>query len=246
MAINGSDELEPNWRDEFGRYASDELKQLHAKLYALEIEAGIDAATKEAARERPSDEDAGAEPDNVSYARRARRHREHLYKHLRARIRDLYFSVSDSELRSKLITTQRQIELVELELADHEVDRYRFLLDREEKKLKKSPWLMSALFGMLFVAAGYSGFGVVGALCAAVFGIFHGEETIRRYTANARDEIASRRRTWKEEKLKADTVLKNLQCFQKEEESGIRDTTFDDAAWLVAWRRDEIRIADED
>lgn len=218
------------------RRLRDKFEQLKLERDALEIQTGIKgekvqvdfcSITKEP-MVKPVNNCTEDSKEEVSYREGLRRHR----KNIRAKVRDSYFSVSDRDQRKRLITTHRKIEQVERQLSDAEVESLQRLVDRDASKLETSHWLINAICAMFCVAVG-SEFGTLGAIYGAVFGIFLGQEGIRRYHVDVKKEVAIRRRDLKEEKRKAKNILNRPVYFKKEEERGVRDRTFDDAYYRV-------------
>jgi len=87
-----------SWQDHEKR-----LDHIRAELHSLEVEAGI-AESAEKAREGP------LLPFFMPGTAAPEEEVDELYHYIRREIRDFYFSVSDSDLRIKLIAKQSQIE----------------------------------------------------------------------------------------------------------------------------------------
>jgi len=94
-------------------------------------------------------------------------------EHTRRRIRDIYFSIIDSDLRCKLIAVDRKLYLNWLQ-------RKEYFREAEgkvsEAKLEKDrePWKMVVLIGGGAVAIGYFVAGPIGSIGGAVVGFFLG------------------------------------------------------------------------
>lgn len=140
----------------------------------------------------------------------------------------LYFSVPNQDLRIKLITTQRKIEDAKRQLAENDIERHRLMVEGGKERFN---WFSNVVSGLFCIAIGDLMFGVPGAICGA----FIPQQGIQRHRAIVDKEVAALRKTFRREKKEADRKLSLPIYFCKEEESGLRDTTFGGAYHHIGW-----------
>jgi hypothetical protein len=109
------------------------------------------------------------------------------HDHFRECARDTYFSVSDLELRKRLIATQRKIEAQILRCFEADVLKATQTLNAVKGRAGNEPWGIAAAISAGMVAIGFTLFGLPGAIGGAVAGFFVGQGTV----AKAKREVAT-------------------------------------------------------
>lgn len=123
-----------------------EINELSGLISSLEEKAGITAAVKHA-REVGS-------PDKLKIA---------------------YYSVTDNELRKKLITTTGRLDHLYLQKCDLEVSSAKEEVSKAIDKAKEQPWYLAVAASIGAVVIGQWAFGLAGAIGGAIGGYFLGQ-----------------------------------------------------------------------
>ena len=123
-----------------------EINKLSALIGSLEEKAGITAAVKHA-------RETGA-PD---------------------KLKDAYFSVTETELRKKLITTTAKLDQLYLQKCDLDVSSAKEEVSKTIDKSKKQPWHLSIISSLGGVVLGQWALGLAGAVGGAIGGYFLGQ-----------------------------------------------------------------------
>lgn len=122
------------------------MDELSALISSLEEKAGITEAVKHA-RETGS-------PDKLKIA---------------------YYSVTDTELRKKLIITTGKLDHLYLQKCDWDVSSAKEEVSKAIDKSKKQPWHLSVTSSLGGVVLGQWAFGFIGAIGGAIGGFFLGQ-----------------------------------------------------------------------
>lgn len=142
-------------------------EELEAELEDLESQAGI---TRETERAREGRLFGGLDDSET-----LDEYDDREWDYLKRGIRAAYFSMSDSELRERLISTQRKIEDNHLKGVDDEILKLQQEVRTAERKQENVySWGSAAVIGGVCVYLGHSYFGLSGAIGGAVVGLFLG------------------------------------------------------------------------
>ena len=132
-------------------------------------------------------------------------------------LRKAFFSVSDVEMRKRLIAKQREIEDLRRDLfvqAAHDADTA-----LEEARIPRPTWwIAAAIVGTTLVAAGYHFFGIPGTVAGAVTGYFIGRYLEEFAKADHDARMRRAENAQKEAKASKDEILNRPQIFSREEE----------------------------
>jgi hypothetical protein len=181
-------------------------KACHRALIELETRAGIGEAAEKLRKEPPSYwaiYDA-AEPYSDEQRELVTAEETFHQKRNDRRLRDLYFSVGDLELRKALIAKER--EAGSLALSYWQQDLSDVARRREAARAAHGHWwVWASIWGIVFIGIGFNFFGLIGALAGLLVGFFNGrrmeQEALRaRATevADAESDLNEAEQTWNE------------------------------------------------
>jgi hypothetical protein len=165
-------------------HPTEKLKLLQAECLELEREAGIVKAMDRAREGRFMP--LGATGEDVS----AEEYFADEHDHFRECARDAYFSVSELELRKRLIATQRDIEAQFRRSFEADVLEATKTLNAAKARSGNEPWGLAAAIAAGMVALGYKFFGLPGAIGGAVAGFFVGQSTVAKAKREVTTEVS--------------------------------------------------------
>jgi hypothetical protein len=120
------------------------------------------------------------------------------------RLRDLYFTVRDTELRKKLIGTEREIGNLAMHYWRQELDDAAARLETA-RLAHKHWWIWASIWGAGFMVLGFYSFGLIGALGGLLIGYFNGRrmehEALRvrdRAIKDSEQELKEAEQDWNE------------------------------------------------
>jgi hypothetical protein len=90
------------------------------------------------------------------------------------KLKDAYFSVTDIEIRKKLITTTGKLDHLYLQKCDLDVSSAREEVSKALGQSNKQPWLLAAATTFTAVVIGQWVYGLVGAIGGTISGFFLG------------------------------------------------------------------------
>ncbi len=183
-----------------------ELRSRQQALQELEARAGIGQTAANLRADPPHYEfvyDA-AEPFS-DRQRELEDHEEHSHQaRTNRRLRELYFSVHDPELRKTLIAEQRRIGDLAILYWQQELALATARLTHAKSAHQKW-WISASISGVLFIGLGFYFFGLVGALAGLLVGYVWSREIQRRAASDresaieeANRELQEAEQTWNE------------------------------------------------
>jgi hypothetical protein len=212
----------------------EQAKACRRRIIELEIYAGI-AEAAEKLRKEPASYmliyDA-AEPYSDEQQKLVAEEESFHQKRVIRRLRDIYFSVHDREIRKALIAKNREEGCVALSFWHQEVNDAAAKV--EDTRLAHAHWwAVASIVGIAFIALGFCFFNLIGALCGLLVGLFTGlrmEQVARRAREQdireAKRELKDAEQIWNE-------VRNEPQAFsQREASTGEPDPDSALARWV--------------
>ena len=133
------------------------------------------------------------------------------------KLREVYFSVADLDLRKQLIANQREQHKLTLEFFREEVaEAHRKLA--EAQRSGANWWIVASIPGLACIAAGYGLFGIPGALGGALVGLFAGRQTEHNAKRNRDEAVAAAEEILKDAERTVVEVSKQPATFSRSEE----------------------------
>ena len=207
-------------------YRRQELERLREESRALEEKAGL---TQEM-------EDAMSPSSNPEWT--SKEYHEYAESWLYFQTRSLYFSVNDTELRKKLITSKRKIDACYQLLLEEDVMEASHNVSLANTKAWHQPWLKAGIYGFIVLIISNWIFGVKGSVLSIAFVIW--------FLTNERHEIKyeltqALERLHYAQKIKAEKLNVPEAFSGAEEQSGIEDIFEDESLTLLPYATGKLR-----
>jgi hypothetical protein len=204
-------------RSEKSTEIREQMKTCQGALVELETRAGIGKAAEKLRNAVPAYWTVYDEAEPYSDKKRElensleRSHQEETDR----RIRNLYFSVRDLELRKALIAKDREIGDLALHYWQQDLSDVARACEAAQKA--HYWWLWASMWGIAFIAVGFRFFGLIGALGGALVGFFNGWRIQQEAVRDRAAKIAEAEQDLKEADQLWNKVRNQPQMFSQQE-----------------------------
>jgi hypothetical protein len=176
-----------------------QIRDLQRDLVGLEARAGIAKNAEKLRRDAPHYEFVYDAAERFSDRQRELEEYEERSHEAKTtwRLRDLYFSVRDAELRKELIAKEREIGQLAVDYWRQELAGAAVRLKCTKSAHQKS-WVSASIWGVLFIGLGFYFIGFVGALTGLLVGYLWSRELQHRALSDRESVIEEASREFRE------------------------------------------------